>query len=120
MNPLLIFNTYKNIIAGILLVALVLVSLFAAIQSYRLNSTKYELSVANSQTYILSAAIKNQNINIAKLAADSLKRTQESAQALKYARVVSLHQLDKINALKTLVGKVKTCDESVNLAKGIL
>ena len=120
MNPLLIFNTYKNLIAGILLIALVLMSLFAAIQSYRLNSAKYELSVANSQTYILSAAIKNQNQNIAKQAADSLKRTKEAAQALKDARVVSLHQLDKINALKTLVGKGKTCDESVNLAKGIL
>ena len=117
MNPLLIFNTYKNLI---ILVAFGLLLIFAGIQSYRLNSAKYELSVANSQTYILSAAIKSQNINIEKLATDSAKRTQDAFKALKDAQVVSLHQRDKINALKTLVGKVKTCDAAVDSAKGIL
>ena len=117
MNPIIIFNTYKNLI---ILVAFGLLLIFAGIQSYRLNSAKYELSVANQQTYILSSAIKSQNINIEKLAIDSSKRTQDAFKALKDAQVVSLHQRDKINALKTLVGKVKTCDAAVDSAKGIL
>lgn len=114
MNPLILFNTYKNIIIIVVFIAL---SLFAAVQSYRIKSYQADLATGNTQIITLSSAIDAQNKALSDMQIESIKRAEKGAKALNDAKVASLRQQDKILQLSKSLGKVQSCDQAVQTAK---
>lgn len=114
---MLLFSQYKNII---LFSAIGILVLLLAIQSYRINSYKADLAQSTAQVTILSASIESQNNSINKLSQDSLKRTQEAQEALNKANLANGINEKKIMALKSQIGKFKSCDDAANYSKGLM
>ena len=126
-NLLLALNPYMlliKILSGIALVAsLYFAWHFYVVEHYREQGRaelRPKLELANKQVKTLTDDIEKQNIAVNQLKIDSDKRISDSLEALKKAHAISLHKQGNINALQSLLGKIKTCDSSVDAAKAQL
>lgn len=108
---------YKNAIIG---GAFVLLLLFCALQSYRLNSCEAKIAKSTAQISILANDLETINIATQKLSEDSDKRTLEAQEAIKKANSANGINQTKIARLKSQLGKFTDCNSAIDYSKGLL
>lgn len=112
-----ILSLYKYYFIGGLFLLLMLCFGF---KSFQVNSLRAKLAESQQQTVILSSAIEKQNEAVKAMQIDSEKRKAAAVEAIKKAEAIAQVRQPKINALHKQAGKLNTCKEAINVAKGQL
>ena len=101
-------------------VVFILMLVVIGVKYYQVNSLKKELAKCTLQVANLSNALENQNKSIEDLKIDSEKRKADAAEAIKKAKAETSINKPKIITLRELVKSENTCEQAVEIAKGLL